>query len=149
MTTYSEIGIDARGYRWARNLVIGALALGVSGLALPDAAVAGGGSGPGPREISERLERISYQVERIQDIRGRHRKGDKIDRLQARLYRLEAITEHQRGRRARRNDARIDRLQRRLWRMERRADARGHRRGHGWRDDRNGAVAFRSEIRRY
>jgi hypothetical protein len=103
-------------------------------------------SGPNPREISRRIDRIAYQVEDIRDIRGPRRKLTKIDRLQARLARLEAITEHQRGRRARRNDHRIDRLQHRLrrieHRIERRVEARRYDNGH------RGRVVFDGFVRR-
>lgn len=112
--------------RLARTLAIGAAALGLSVAALPAAAE----DGPPPREVSQRIERIAHQVERVSYIRNPYRQDARIDRLQSRLARLEAITERQRGRRARRNGARIDALQYRLHRMERRAERRIDRREH-------------------
>ena len=110
--------------RMARGAVIGVLAIGATTLMLPGTAEAK----PGPHRIAERLDRIAYKTDRIPDIRGLHAKDAAIDRLQSRLHRLERITKHQRGRRARRNGHIIDRLQHRLHRMERRVEARIERR---------------------
>ncbi len=110
--------------RMARGAVIAVLAVGAAMLVLPGTAAAT----PGPHRIAERLDRIAYKTDRIPDIRGLHAKDAAIDRLQSRLHRLERITEHQRGRRARRNGRIIDRLQHRLHRMERRVEARIERR---------------------
>ncbi len=118
-----------RSARMARNAVIGVLAIGAAMLMLPG--TAGAGSGPhqlAPHQIAQRLDRIAYKVNDIPGIRGLHRKDAVIDRLQSRLHRLERITEHQRGRRARRNGHIIDRLQQRLRRMERRIEAKIERR---------------------
>ena len=119
--------------RMARGAVIGLLAIGATVLMLPGTA----GAAPGPYQIAERLDRIAYQTDRIRDIRGLYRKDAAIDRLRSRLHRLERITGHQRGRRARRNGHVIDRLQHRLRRMERRIEARIERR-EARRDHRDG-----------
>ena len=103
-----------------RSAMIGMLALAATALILPGSAEASAG----PRQIANKLERIADKVERIPDIRGLRRQDTAIDGLQARLNRLERITDHQRGRRARRNGKIIDRLQNRLRRMERRIEAR-------------------------
>ena len=110
--------------RMVRGAVIGVLAIGAAMLMLPGSAEAASG----PHQIAQRLDRIAYKVDRIPDIRGLYAKDAAIDRLQARLRRLERITGHQRGRRARRNGRIIDRLQNRLQRMERRIEARIDRR---------------------
>jgi hypothetical protein len=117
--------------RLAQTLAIAALAIGAATMALPTAAEAASGS----REISKRLNRIAYQVEHIPEIRGPRRQTQAIDNLKKRLYRLNRISDDQRGRRARKNDARIDRLQHRLHRMERQAAYRIDRRDDR-RDDR-------------
>ncbi|MFQ5565531.1 MAG: hypothetical protein ACE5EU_04130 [Paracoccaceae bacterium] len=114
----------SRVTRMARGAVIGVLAIAATMLVLPGTAVAG----PGPHKIADKLERIAYRVDRIPDIHGLYAKDAAIDRLQARLHRLERISEHQRGRRARRNRHIIDRLQHRLRRMEHRVEARIERR---------------------
>ncbi len=101
----------------ARSAMIGMLAFGATALILPGSAEAVAD----PRQIANRLERIA-------DIRGLRRQDTAIDGLQARLNRLERITDHQRGRRARRNGKIIDRLQLRLRLMERRIEARLDRR---------------------
>ena len=116
----------------ARSAMIGMLALGATALMLPGSAEASAG----PRQIAHKLERIADKVERIPDIRGLRRQDTAIDRLQARLNRLERVTDHQRSRRARRNGKIIDRLQHRLRRMERRIEARLDRRDRR-RDHRN------------
>jgi tetrahydromethanopterin S-methyltransferase subunit G len=110
--------------RLARTMAIGALAIGAATMVLPGTAAAA----PSAREISHRLDRISYEVERIPQIRGPHRQDKAIDNLQERLYRLDRITRYQRDRRARVNEARIDRLQNRLHRLERRVAYRQDRR---------------------
>ncbi len=113
-----------RGPRIARRTVVGVLAIGAAMLVLPGIAEAA----PGSQQIAQRIDRIADKVDRIPDIRGLYRKDAAIDRLQSRLHRLERITDHQRGRRARRNGKQIDRLQRRLRKMERRVEARIERR---------------------
>lgn len=115
--------------RMARGAVIGGLAIGAAMLLLPG--TAGAAPGPhqiAPHQIAQRLDRIAYKADRIPGIRGLYRRDAAIDRLQSRLHRLERITEHQRGRRARRNGHIIDRLQHRLRRMERRIEAKIDRR---------------------
>lgn len=121
--------------RFIRALAIGAVAIGVSAAALPSdaAASARGGGYRGPHQIAYEIDRIAYQVREVAELRNPWRQDARIDRLQHRLVRLEAITNHQRGRLARRNDQRIDRLQARLYRMERRAERRIDRHGHPWR----------------
>jgi hypothetical protein len=110
--------------RLVRTLAIGALAIGAATMALPGTAAAGSAA----REISHKLDRIAYQVKSIPEIRGPRRQRAAIDRLQKRLYRLDRVNDHQRGRRARANDMRIERLQHRLNRMERRVAYRAGRR---------------------
>jgi len=107
--------------RLARSLAIGTLAFGVSAAALPQLAAA---DHPGPRAIAEQIDRIAWQVDQIRDLRSPYRQDARIDRLQHRLDRLEAINDRERGRLARQNDDRIDRLQHRLARMEQRAERR-------------------------
>ena len=123
-----------RVVKLTRNTTIAVMAIGATMLMLPSTAEAG----VGPQRVAERLERIAYEVNRVSDIRGLHRKDRKIDQLQSRLHKLERITDRHRGRRARRNDAQIDRLQHRLRRMEHRVEARmDHRRDRrrDWRRD--------------
>ena len=110
--------------RIAKTLAIAALAIGAATMVLPTAAEAASGS----RKIAQRLDRIAYQVEHIPEIRGPRRQTKEIDNLKRRLHRLDRISDDQRGRRARKNDARIDRLQHRLHRMERQAAYRIDRR---------------------
>lgn len=132
--TLVQMTLATKFTRLARTLTIGALAIGAATMALPSAAEAG--SKYHPREVSERLDRIAYNVERIPEIRGPRRQHEAIDRLQQRLHRLDRITGHQRGRRARSNDVRIERLQHRLRRMERQVAYRTNRR-----DDRRTAYS--------
>ena len=117
--------------RIARNAVIGVLAVAAAALVLPGSAEAGSGSG----EVAIVLGIIADDVDHLPKIRGLRRQDAEIDRLQARLHRLDRISDRQRGRRARRNHAKIDRLQHRLHQMERRIEARIERRRHR-RDDR-------------
>lgn len=112
--------------RLTRALAIGVAVFGLSAAALPAAASASAWTGPS--DVSHRIGHIAGQVERVADIRNPYRQDARIDRLQARLARLEAITARHYGRLARRNDARIDALQRQLHRMERRAERRIDRR---------------------
>ena len=116
--------------RLARNLAIGALALGATTLMLPGTAVAASNA----HIISQRLDRIAYKVSHVQDIRNPYRKNVAINDLQKRLYRLEKINWDQRGRRTRVNAERIDRLQYRLQRIERQASYRPQQ-GQGRRHD--------------
>jgi hypothetical protein len=141
VTKEVKMTIMAGTRNFLRSAFVGVLAIGAATLMLPGAAEAG----PSPHRVSERLDRIAYEVDRVRDIRSLHRKDRKIDRLQSRLHKLDRISDRQRGRRARRNDARIDRLQHRLRRMERRVEARLDRRRddrrydrrHDWRYDRS------------
>jgi hypothetical protein len=104
----------------ARNAMIGVLAIWATVLILPATAEAG----PGPQNIAYNLERIAYATNQVPGIRGLHRQDVEIDRLQSHLYRLDRISYHQHGRRARLNDANIERLQYRLRRMENRVEAK-------------------------
>ena len=117
--------------RRARNLSLGLAALTLAAVAPPGNATAG----HEPHEITERIERVAYQVKRIKKIDSLRAQDRAIDRLQARLDRLERINDRQYGRRARKNADWIDRLQNRLARMEYRIEAQLDRR-HGYRDHR-------------
>ncbi|HUS56349.1 MAG TPA: hypothetical protein VMY41_20355 [Thermohalobaculum sp.] len=116
--------------RLARNLAIGALAIGATSLMLPGTAAAASYA----HTVAQRLDRIAYEVSHVQVIRNPYRKNVAINHLQKRLYRLEKINWDQRGRRMRVNAERIDRLQHRLQRIERRASYRPEQ-GQGRRHD--------------
>lgn len=130
--------------RLAKTVAAGLVALGVSMAVLPTAASAHEGR-EGPRAIAAEIDRVAYEVREIADMRNPYRQDARIDRLQQRLARLEAITEHQRGRLARQNDLRIDRLQARLHRMEYRAERRIDRREDRWSDGRGGYRDYRPD----
>lgn len=122
--------------RHARNIAAGLAVLSAAVLAEPGSATAAS-----PNKVSDRLDRIAYEVERIPDIRGLRHQDRAIDRLQEQLTRLDRITDGQRGRQARANAHRIDRLQHRLARMEYRIEARldrndRPRHGYWWPDPR-------------
>lgn len=104
------------------------LALGLVATTVPHPAEAG----PRSARISAALDRIAVRIDDLRSIHNPYRRAEEIDRLQARLYRLERRSDRQRGRRARGNDHYIDALQARLARVERRNDRRIARQERDW-----------------
>lgn len=126
----------------ARTLVLAAALAATMGLAAPGTAAAHATDGRLGWQVAE----IARDVDRLPEIRSLHRRSAAIDRLQARLVRLERRAHHAHGRDARGTRARIDALQRQLARMERRVEhrlaARDDGRGYG-RDTRHGDGRWR------
>ena len=104
----------------SRRIFAGALALVLAAAATPGPAEAG----PRSARVAGALDRIAVRVEDVRSIRNPHQRAEEIDRLQARLYRLEQRSARHRGRRARYNENTIYALQNRLARMERRNQRR-------------------------
>ena len=120
----------------ARNIALGFAALSAAVLTLP-----GNAAAASAQRVSDQLNQIAYEVDRIPDIRNLRQQDRAIDRLQEKLDRLDRVTDDHRGKRARANAQQIDRLQHRLARMEYRIEARldrddRHRQGYWWPDRR-------------
>jgi len=81
-----------------------------------------------PHAISDQLDGIAWEIERLPEIRNLARRVEEIDRLQRRIARLERTNDRYRSRKADENARRIDRMQAELRQLERHAWDRDERR---------------------